>query len=187
VTLRIGDADPVEVDGKVLDGFMTIDKVLNEMKERNLSVMEPPGDDMPKMPSDIGSLDPTNLGRLYSELLAWFNFIATELARVHAIHIQEKNRLSYVKAKLKKELSKKEDIETHPLMLKTLVATQEAEQRFLMVEALSKVLNKNLATVSRNIELRKIAFESDRREGNIGRGAFRAASEEDIKWKTRDT
>lgn len=188
--LKVGDADPVEIDGKILDGFTTIDTVLGDMKDRNLAIEEAPGDEMPKMPPDIGSLDPSSLGKLYSELLAWFNFIATELARVHAIHIQEKNRLAFVKATLKKKLSKKEDIDTHPLMIRTVIATQEAEQRFLMVESLSKVLNKNMSTVSRNIELRKIAFESDRREGNLSRrfiSEIREAEEDKIEWKTRDT
>ena len=95
-----------------------------------------------------------------------------------------------VKATLKKKLSKKEDIDTHPLMIRTVIATQEAEQRFLMVESLSKVLNKNMSTVSRNIELRKIAFESDRREGNLSRSfisELREAEEGKIEWKTRNT
>jgi hypothetical protein len=185
--LKAGDDKWVEIDDKILDSFTTIDVVLEEMKKRKLTPAETPEDEMPRMPADIGELTPDALGTLYTRLLAWYNFVVSELAVAHAVLVQEKNRLAYVKAKLKKELSSKEEVDIHPLMIKSIISTQEADQRHGMIESTSKVLNKNIATVSRNIELRKISFDGDQRATGIDRGYLKRIKEgEEIRWKDRE-
>lgn len=186
--LNAGNDTPVELDAKLLSGFETLESVLKYMGEKKINPIKPPEGEMPTMPADISQLSNQDIGKLYSELLSWHNFVITELALLHAEHVQEKNRLSYVKARLKKELKKTEEVEAHPAMLDTRIRTQEAEQKFLWVEAMSKVLNKNLAVVSRHIELRKVDMDGHIREAGIskGRGSARAPKkDEDDPWRER--
>jgi len=188
--LKAGNDTPVDLDEKLLSGFETLEGVLKYMGEKKINPIQPPEGEMPTMPADISVLSNQDMGKLYSEILSWHNFVITELALLHAEHVQEKNRLSYVKARLKKDLGKTEEVEAHPAMLDARVRAQQSEQKFLWVEAMSKVLNKNLAVVSRHIELRKVDMDGHVREAGIskGRGAARPpkSEEEEDPWLTRE-
>jgi len=184
--LKVGPDKPIELEGKVLDTFMTIDKVLLDLQKRKLIPVDPPEGDMPEMPEDLGALPNRDVSSLFSKLLSYQNFVATELALAAACLTQEKNRNTYIKAKLKKDISKKEDIETHPVMLDAKVELQMAEQRMLLVEALNRVLSNNLKIVSRSIELRKLDFDSHNRDAAIGRQQLGRADEGGRgPWKER--
>lgn len=184
--LKVKSDAAVDLDGRVLDTFLTLEDVLIELKDRKVSPIEPPEEDMSKMPDDLSKLTNDDVAALFSKILAYQNFVATELALASAELTQEKNRLTYVKASLKKQIKDKDELETHPEMLQAKVAKQKAEQRHLMVEALNRVITNNLKVVSRSIELRRLDFDGHHRETSIGRGSIQHASK-DIKWAKRES
>jgi hypothetical protein len=191
--LRVGDHEPVELDGRVLAALDTLDEVMKEIEESKLSPRrDPPEGDMPVMPTNLSAEPPSELGKLFTTLLAWQNFVAAELAIAQAAELQNKNKYTYVKAKLKKEGVAKDELELHPVMLEVLTDHQRAKQRVLVIEATRKNISKNIDTVSRSIELRKIEFYGDRRGGNLDVNSTnfisdvaKDAEEDKIKWKQR--
>ena len=119
----------------------------------------------------------------YASQLRWYNYAIRILADVKALKLQvdnEMNDIESTKRTLYRELDegKKDKEKMSATEMKDRInqdahykglklQSQELEQHEIKVKAWAESLERNLAVVSRQIELRKIELQGGGREGNI--------------------
>lgn len=135
---------------------------------------------------------------LYSAQLRWYNYVTRLLADVRAVLLQTDNQMTDLSATKRKDLravnkalpkdekmsSKdvEDAIDTDPTYREFKVRHQQMTQMRFKLEAWMEELDRNLRTVSRQIENRRAENESGRRDQNIAnnmpaQGRFRSGRE----------
>uniref|UniRef100_A0A7C3WVI9 Uncharacterized protein n=1 Tax=Dictyoglomus turgidum TaxID=513050 RepID=A0A7C3WVI9_9BACT len=122
---------------------------------------------MPTIPARIDALSDSELGRLYSEVLEYFNFIIYQFSVAKCEKLESDNRLKYVTSKLKKENDK--NFECNPAYVEVLLENQKINQLMIMLEAAKTMITKRLAVISRLIEVRKLEWDKNKRDTNVNK------------------
>jgi hypothetical protein len=132
---------------------------------------------------DVATIGNRELGAIYSQYVAYSVFLNSRLSEIVSLEKAAKGNLkkavAEIKNKLRVEGVKAAEItarvETHPLYEEYYV---EALKLFMMkeiVEAQHKAYRDMAAALSRNVTLRELEFEQQRREDNVqqSKGASR--------------
>lgn len=176
---------------QILSRFATLEDV-----EKNLANMGFPSE-RPRPKFDLPDITVETLTRftndqyseIYSQLLAWFNYLVPIHADVKAGLLQAQNQLDLVEASVKKRLTdvnknknkgegklSAEEVRTEVLVDPTyqaaLLEVQTRKQMLLKLDAYWEIADRSLRVVSRQIEIKKIEFDSSNRDGNNNRGPF---------------
>lgn len=126
---------------------------------------------------------------LYSQHLSWYNYTTPLVAKVKARLLGVKNEMTDIEVRIRQEMKKKnkiverdmkfteKDIEDHiwmdPRYKQLLLERQRLEQYKLELDAYLETMDRNLLTISRQVEIRKIEYGGNHIENNLpGRGRY---------------
>jgi len=149
-------------------------EAIQKMSDQSIS-MWPDQSDQPKMPKDISILDSDDLSLLFSQLTAWSNFVAGQLAAAQIDeHVLNKKRDS-LEAKLFLEKDSFKVKGERVTLIKHQVASDQKmidlEEKVLsayayrkMVEVVANNFERDVALVSREITRRTNDFRSNRKD-----------------------
>lgn len=157
MTLVLGDS---VIDDELYNSLSTMDKLKKRLKELGLSEPPLPMTEHPIVPKDLDSLSDQELGALHSHILEHFNYTSYQYALYQCNKAEADNKVKYIKSKLKS--LKSENIESSAEFIESVRVQQEIEQVMIMVEALRSILSKQMAVVSRNVEIRKLDWEKNK-------------------------
>jgi hypothetical protein len=153
------------INDEIFKSFNTLEKVRERLETMGIKQPPAPESDLPKVPENLESLSDMELGSFHSRLLEHYNFASSKLAEAEAEKLQITNQVTYLKAKLESEGTK--DVKINDAYLYALRLEQEIKQTIIMLESLKTILNKDMTVISRNIEIRKLDWEKNRRDGGI--------------------
>lgn len=171
----------------------TIDRVNAQLAKWGIHENEEPQLVCPKItPALLMTSDVTEFSSLFASQLRWFNYASRLLADIRAGGLQVKNQMEDIAVATRTALRKTNEglpkvdrmsvgeindaVENDPSYRALKVQHQEIEQFRIKLDAWSEELDRNLKTVSRQIENRRAESESGRREANMpgdSRGAWR--------------
>ena len=147
---------------------------VKKLSEQNIN-MWPDQSDQPKMPKDISVLDSEELSLLFSQLTAWSNFVAGQLAAAQIDeHVLNKKKDSLeARLFLTKDNSKvkgervtliKAQVAADPGVMDLEDDLMNAYAYRKMVEVVSNNFERDVALVSREITRRTNDFRSNRKD-----------------------
>lgn len=162
----------------------TIDSVNEQLRGWGLPDNEAPHLECPAVTAELLTTTDINAYTvLYVSQLRWYNYTTQLLASIRSAKVQIENELEDIKVKTRikyrkqnhglarNEKTSKEDIddiaESDPYYRDLKKNWQITEQYRLQTEAWSEGLDRNLRTISRQIENRKVEGDSGRREANL--------------------
>jgi hypothetical protein len=129
---------------------------------------------------------------VYAAQLRWFNYVTRLLAAIRAVILEVDNEMGDISAARrthfrqmnegkgkggKMSAGEMEDtISQDPHFRDLRLQLQQLTQQKLKVEAEHEALDRNMKTISRQIENRRAEAEGGRREGNMPQGQWRGGS-----------
>lgn len=148
-----------------LEKFSTLTHVRTKLA--GMGIMEPqkPEFDLPDIPGDLLEISDKEVGNLYSQMLAWDSYFSLQAAWAEAELKEAKNKLTLIVSKLK--AGKKKDVDNDSRVQSAKAEVQEIEQTAGILETTHKVFSAKLRMVSRVIEVRKLDWEKNARDGGI--------------------
>lgn len=137
----------------------------------------------------LTSADSRSYTMLYAQQLAWYNYLTPMLASIEVEVLQAENTLDLIDAEIKDAISEqnktlpdkqrlsateiKTKVYVHPAYQNALLRFQTMKQYQKQVKAVTDVAERNMAVISRQVEIRKMEFEGGKREGNIQHAGLR--------------
>ena len=131
----------------------------------------------------LSDADPRTYSAHYAQQLAWYNYLTPILAELKGDLLQAENTLEMIGARIKRGLydqnkvvHKSEkmtadeidvEIKNDPDYRDALIRVQELSQKKLLIDAAVSNVERNLKVVSRQVEIRKLEFDSSNREGGV--------------------
>jgi hypothetical protein len=173
----MNDRKPLElpdasVSDKLLGRMSTLRRVRDRLVKKGVPLGIKPDFDIPEIPKELSSLGDKEIADLYGEILAWYNYFTQETALADAEVKEKKNILDLIVVKVSK--GKKKRTHDHDLDDRVLTARaelQEAEQAATILKSTHSIFSNSMKAVSRIIELRKMEWEKNNRDGNMRRPA----------------
>lgn len=157
--------DKSALDDELYKSLDTADRVKKRLEAMGIKEPRQPDSELPVVPGAIEQLSDIDLGTLYAQILEHFNFVSAKLADAQNDKMQAGNQLTFIKDKLGNDGIK--NIQTDSVYLHVLRIKQEAAQTVNKIEALKSILSKQMSAVSRNVEIRKLEWEKNRRYDGI--------------------
>lgn len=172
----------------ILSRFQTLGGVESDLQHQGISMaLDPPQFPLPRITAEIlSNINTSDYTRVYSEVLAWFNFITPLHAQVRAALVESENKLSIVEETMRKRLRQQNrlvskearqpndeitsEVITDPTYQNILLEVQVQKQRKLELEAYVEICERNMRVISRQVEIKKIEMGGNDREGNLNRG-----------------
>ena len=160
--------------------------VIKESMHDQLGVTDMPAPKVAPTPLtevDVATIDNRELGALYTAYVAYSVFLNTRLSEILSLERAARGNLKKVVARLKnqlradgvKETHVAAQVETHGLYEEYYVEHLKLYMMKEIVEAQHKAYRDMAAALSRNVSLRELEFEQQRRDNNIqkskGKGA----------------
>ena len=177
----------------LLSRFATLDRVQENLKKMGLEVdsNRPSSAPTPITAEVLNDTNSREYNRVYAEQLAWYNYLTPLYAQAKSALLQAQNQLDLVEAAetkriidINKNKTKSEgkltaaEIKTEVLndgtYQETLLEVQQCKQHELQLAAYLEVVDRNMKVVSRAIEVKRIEFDGNNREANLGRGGGHA-------------
>lgn len=169
---------------EVEDRWNTINRVNKKLQELGMQANEEPEISCPNVTAEaLTTPDAQQYTVIYTAQLRWYNYSIRMLAGVKALKLQVDNEMSDIESERrtmfreldegKKDKEKmsatemKDRINQDPHYRGLKMQAQELEQHEIHVKAWAESLERNLAVVSRQIELRKLEMQGGGREANI--------------------
>lgn len=176
---NIGESKNAEIYSK----WETADAVEAELHSVGLAEKPRPTFACPNItPEMLTGLEGAAYSHMYAEVLAWFNYTATLLARADARILQYKNIMETTESSMRnnmKDTSKAlgEKAPSAEYMSDTInidyhyqnakLELQKYKQYKDIVKAHLDGIERSLAVVSRQIEIKKLEYEATRAQGNF--------------------
>lgn len=175
---------------RIVEKFHTQPSVEEDLKKMGITNPPQPQFELQQITAEmLSTVDDVAFTAMYSQQLAWQNYVSPVLAKVTASLLQEETKLKLIGAAIKKHIREQnllrekkdklteDDIEneilTDPVYQETLLEAQRHKQMKLSLEVAEQIAGRNLRVISRQVEIRKEAFEAHQREGNMGYGGAR--------------
>lgn len=167
--------------------FNTLEEVEAEIASKGLTPRERPAFELPDItPELLTTPDAQQYSVFYAQHLAWRNYIMPQLASASSLLSQAKTQLKLVEQKMRADLQRtnnmlekkdrlsaaeiETEIETDPTRIEILLVVQKAQQSKATLDAYFEIADKNLAVISRQVEIRKLDIEKNLRGENFGYG-----------------
>lgn len=166
------------------DMFTTNEEVEQYLRQLGVHDQAQPNFELPVV--TVEALTTTNSNEysaLFARQLAWYNYLTPLLANVTVRLLQAKNILDVVEAEIKeginnenKHLPKKErmgvsevntKVTIHPSYQEALLEVQKMTQYKARISAMAEVAERNMAVISRQVEIRRQEIEGNQREGSM--------------------
>lgn len=162
----------------------TLDVVMGELRKQRMPEIHEPDIDPPEVSAEmLNTPNPREYAVTYTAVRRWYTYAARLLAQTNAALLEVDNQLENLEAELRKRHRQQnkrlptgdrltqqgieDEIRTDPLWQALKLRQQTITQSKLMVSAWVDDLHRQLAQVSRHIELRREDFQSGRNEQNI--------------------
>lgn len=171
----------------ILSKFDTQNAVEQDLKHMGLTDEKKPAFELPEItPEALTTTDNTQYTTLYSQQLAWQNYLSPIVAKVCSGLLQAENQMVLIEAAIEKRLKAQNKLRTKeekldkndiknevlndPIYQEAMLEAQRLKQYKLRLEAMTEIAGRNLRVISRQIELKKMEFDENNRETNINRG-----------------
>ena len=142
-----------------------IDQAFKEWENRNLPSFSQPDDEYPQIPHNLSDLHNREVERLMVVFRRWDNFISERMVEAKVFYDITQDELKSTEAKLIDELrthvgesleKRRIAVKANEDYMKTEERTRKAKHIFDMFEMRHKQLMRDLAVMSRIVELRKL-------------------------------
>ena len=174
-----------DVTQTIENRWNTIGAVDDRLRSWGMHVNDLPNIECPVVTTEaLVTTDIKEYTTIFSAQLRWYNYVTRLLAEVRAIILQVDNEMGDIAAakrthfrslgegKKKSERMSAQEMEDHilqdPYYRQLKLQHQELEQQRMKIDAWGDSLDRNLKTVSRQIENRKSESGFGQREGNTG-------------------
>ena len=175
----VGLVDGSDVEKRAQSVYQLLEEVESQLRD-DLGVSEMP--DPKSQPTPLAELDVaviTNreLGGLHAQYVSYSVFLAGRLAKINGLERAARGNLKRVTAEIKNELRadgvKEAElsarVEVHPLYEQFYMEAMKLFMTKEIGEAYVKAYKEMASALSRNIALRELEFEQQRREDSIGK------------------
>jgi hypothetical protein len=140
-------------------------------RAQGLDVPDKPDNEMPEMPSDLTELSDQDLMQLYSQIIAWSDFIAVQQSFAQTDERRIKRRLEFLEAKAlirartvtDKITDARTNMKADPDVAEAHDTAGSAEAYRKLIEALYSNLERDAALISRELT-RRTTSERGRRD-----------------------
>jgi hypothetical protein len=191
----IGEADTTAIQNH----WHTIDRVNAWLASKGMKPAVEPDVACPEVTTEaLLAPDIKTYTTVFAAQLRWYNYSVRLLADIRSILLQVRNEMEDIAIKKRtgfREYNKtaaknekmtasemEDDIGMDPRYRALRLEEQEYEQNRIKLDAWVESLDRNLKTVSRQIENRKAESEGGNREGNMGRGGGQGG-QNDGRWR----
>lgn len=171
----------------LLERFATLSEVEKVLAERGFPTQsDRPVYSIPVITAEVlNDIDSRAYNEVYAQQLGWYNYITPLYADAKAALLQAQNQLDLVEASVTKRIMEvnktktktekltaaevKVEVAVDPIYQDALLEVQHRKQHELKLGAFVDIVERNMRVVSRVIEMKKIEFDSNNRESNMGK------------------
>lgn len=174
---RRGLVDEEQIVEDAEDAYARIEQLKNDMQER-LGVSEPPrpkNHPVPLDDMDIQSMGNRELGAYHAQFVAYVVFIGDRLAEIEVMERTAHAHLKKVKAKISMELraeghseAKVKDLALlHPIYEEAFLEHEKLYNMKKIVSSYHSGYKEVAKALSRNVTIRELEFEQQKRDSNV--------------------
>ena len=169
---------------EIQDRFNTQDRVEEDLKALGIHDASKPSSPLGEITAELlNTTDSRQYTEMYSNQLAWSNYLNPILARVSAGLLQFENQMKLIEAKIRetcREMNKtrekneklsadeiSNEVLNDPTYQGSMLEAQKLKQYKLSLEAMAEVAGRNMKVVSRQVEIRRQDLEGPGRQENM--------------------